>query len=252
MIVGIIAFGYMLTATNHKVIPSVMLARCAMNAIDLSTAGRGILHDGCKYPSPACAIVRDCLCRAPHGAATYPMAYWCDSVCAGACQFAAAHCRARVRIHRTSAFALRLSMSALRLVASALGVRQECTGLVGSRSQREFRHSIFCASVGLTPEGSKSCCRRWRWRRSFRSSLCAWLRTCSSEGPSALNTPRKVTHCCHPPRPANCAHVVFPLGMRCVCSVRDGTRRCGPSVCASIHRIVTVAPIGTMSFAALA
>ena len=81
MIVGIIAFGYMLTATNHKVIPSVMLARCAMNAIDLSTAGRGILHDGCKYPSPACAIVRDCLCRAPHEAATYPMAYWC--VCRG-------------------------------------------------------------------------------------------------------------------------------------------------------------------------
>jgi hypothetical protein len=46
-----------------------------------------------------------------------------------------------------------------------------------------------------------------------------------------------------PARPANCAHVVLPLGMRCVCSVRDGTRRCGPSVCASIHRIVAVAPI---------
>jgi hypothetical protein len=36
MIVGIIAFGYMLTATNHKVIPPVMLvmfAGCAMTAM---------------------------------------------------------------------------------------------------------------------------------------------------------------------------------------------------------------------------
>jgi hypothetical protein len=53
-------------------------------------------------------------------------------------------------------------------------------------------------------------------------------------------------HCCHPPAcqlPTARMSVVPPLGVRCVRSVRDGTRRCGPSVGASIHRLVSVMPI---------